>query len=239
MQLNFWPLQPECNEKHLLAQLENGIMTPFPQQTKLSQTWKRSYTSLPIILQMPAGCHFSEMIRRKIKNFSWRFVQFAENGTTWDVKIFLWPSFVTTKKLLYGNAQNVNKSRNMPNRTFLLNFEVTTHWWGIAHATNIKRARHIWKVILANLEIKFKKSFFSSESSQENVHGGVHSWKSYGHCLQLFRKELHYTRLSGFFQLFLNKSNEISCLCLRNVLRKMSMMRFISGTVTDTGARKF
>ena len=64
------------------------------------------------------------------------------------------------------------------------------------------RARHIWKVILANLEIKFKKSFFSSESSQENVHGGVHSRKSYEHCLQLFRKELHYTRLSGFFQFF-------------------------------------
>ena len=53
------------------------------------------------------------MIRRKTKDFSWRFVQFAENGTTRDVKIFLWPFFVTKKKLLYGNARNVNKSRNM------------------------------------------------------------------------------------------------------------------------------
>ena len=60
-----------------------------------------------------AGCHSSKMIRRKTKDFSWRFVQFAENGTTRDVKIFLWPFFVTKKKLLYGNARNVNKSRNM------------------------------------------------------------------------------------------------------------------------------
>ena len=32
---------------------------------------------------------------------------------TRDVKIFLSPFFVTKKKLLYGNARNVNKSRNM------------------------------------------------------------------------------------------------------------------------------
>ena len=66
-----------------------------------------------------AGCHSSKMILWKAKDFSWRFAQFVENGTTRDVKIFLWQSFVTKKKLLLGNAQNVNKSRNMPNRTFL------------------------------------------------------------------------------------------------------------------------
>ena len=38
--------------KHLLAQLENATMTPVPQRTKRVKTWKRRYTSLPIILQM-------------------------------------------------------------------------------------------------------------------------------------------------------------------------------------------
>ena len=38
--------------KHLLAQLENETMTPVPQRTKRVKTWKRRYTSLPIILQM-------------------------------------------------------------------------------------------------------------------------------------------------------------------------------------------
>ena len=41
------------------------------------------------------------------------------------------------------------------------------------------------------------------------------------------------------FHIYLNKANEISCLCLWDVLRKMSMMGFISGTVTDTAARNF
>ena len=41
----------------------------------------------------------------------------------------------------------------------------------------------------------------SSVSSQENVHGGVHFWKSYRHyCFQLFKKELHYSHL--FFSFF-------------------------------------
>ena len=87
---------------------------------------------------------------------------------------------------------------------------------------------------------KIKRLFLSLESSQENVHGGVHFWKSYWHCwLQLFRKEFHCSCLSGFFQCFLNKANEISCLCHRNVLRKMSMMGLISGTITDTAAHNF
>ena len=39
------------------------------------------------------------------------------------------------------------------------------------------------------------------------------------------------------FHIILNKANEISCLW--DVLRKMSMMGFISGTVTDTAPRNF
>ena len=143
-----------------------------------------------------AGYHSLKMIRRKTNDFSWRFVQFAENGTTRDVKIFLWPSFVTKKKLLYGNAQNVNKSSNMPNRTFLWSY----HWLmrnriHCKQKTFLLRATHIWKVILANFETK-KNIFFSSESSQENAHGGVHFWNSYRYCCsQLFKKELHYSQL--------------------------------------------
>ena len=45
--------------------------------------------------------------------------------------------------------------------------------------------------------------------------------------------------ISQDFSNFLSKTNEISCFCPRNVLRKMSMMGFISGTVTDTATLKF
>ena len=122
-----------------------------------------------------AGCYSSKMIRRKTKDLSWRFIQFAENGTTRGMKIFLWPFFVTKKKLLYGNTRNVNESRNMPSRTFLLSYyslmRNSTH---CKQKTVLLRATNIRKIILDNFETKFKKLFLSSESSQENVHGGVH-----------------------------------------------------------------
>ena len=41
--------------------------------------------------------------------------------------------------------------------------------------------------------------FASSESLLENVHGGVHFWKSYRHCcLQLFRNKFHCNCVSEF-----------------------------------------
>ena len=43
----------------------------------------------------------------------------------------------------------------------------------------------------------------SSESLLENVHGGVHFWKSYRHCcLQLFRNKFHCNCVSEFPHLF-------------------------------------
>ena len=100
-------------------------MNPFQQQTKRVKCRKK------VTHRFPLYCHSSKTILKKTKDFSWGFVQSAENGTTKDAKIFLWSSFVTKKKLLYGSAQTVNKSRKMPNRTFLLNFEVAIHWWGM------------------------------------------------------------------------------------------------------------
>ena len=54
---NHKPQQRTYNQsvmrKRLLAQLENETMTSFPQKTKRVKRGKRSYTSLPIILQMP------------------------------------------------------------------------------------------------------------------------------------------------------------------------------------------
>ena len=43
-------------------------------------------------------------------------------------------------------------------------------------------------------------------------------------------------RISPFI---LNKTNEISCLCLRDALRKISMIGFVAGTVTDIAVRNF
>ena len=188
-----------------------------------------------------AGCYSLKMIRRKAKDFSWRFFQFEENGATRDVQIFLWPSLATKKKLLYGNARNVNKSRNMPSRKFLWSYHSLTR--KSAHCKQkavLLRATHIWKIILANFETKIKKLSLSSGSSQENVRGVVHFSKSCSCCcLQVFRKEFHCNRLSEFSPFILNKANEISCLCLRDVLRKISIMVFISGTVTDAAAHNF
>ena len=137
---------------------------------------------------------------RRQRIFWWRF---AEYGTTWDMKIFLRPFFVTKKKLLYGNARNVNKSRNMSSRTFLWSCHSP-----IRNSTQCKqktvllRAAHIWKIILANFETKFKKLFLLLESSKENVRGGVHFILTWHCCLQLFRNEFHCNRLSEFPHLF-------------------------------------
>ena len=82
-----------------------------------------------------------------------------------------------------------------------------------------------------------KKLFLSSRCLQENVHDGVHFWKSCRYCCShFFKKEFHFSHVSGLLQIFLNKTNEIGCLCLWNVLRKRG---FISGTVPDTASRNF
>ena len=149
------------------------------------------------------GCLSSKMIGRKTKEFSWHFVQFAENGTTRDVKIILWPYFVTKKKLLYGNAWNVNKSRNMPSRTSLWSYHSL-----MKNSTHCKqkkpvllRATHVWKISLANFETK---SCFCLQkvrrkmSAVESIFGKVID----NCCLQLFRNEFYCNRLSDFAHLF-------------------------------------
>ena len=97
--------------------------------------------------------------------------------------------FRDKKELLYGNARNVNKSRNMPSRTFLWSYHLLTR--NSTHCkqrTVLLRATHIRTIILANFETKLKKFFLPSESSQENVHGRVHFWKSYRQCCLQFSR---------------------------------------------------
>ena len=81
--------------KHLLAQLETKQWHRSHNKQNELNTEKKLHIASNYIANV--GCHSSKMIRRKTKGFSWRFVQFAENGTTRDVKIFLWPFFMMKK----------------------------------------------------------------------------------------------------------------------------------------------
>ena len=66
--------------KHLLAHLE----TKQWHHSKSNQSELNVEKKLHITSHYIAnpGCHSLKMIRRKTKVFSWRFVQFAQNGTT-------------------------------------------------------------------------------------------------------------------------------------------------------------
>ena len=107
------------------------------------------------------------MMRRKTKHFSWRFVQFVENGTTRDVKIFLWNSW-RKKSCCMKMLQNVTKSKNMPSRKFLWSYHSlrrnNTHY---KKRTVLLRAAHIWKIILANFETIKKVVFVSRKFAWE------------------------------------------------------------------------
>ena len=78
-------------------------------------------------------------------------------------------------------------------------FEVTIHWWviGTLRTKNVSFKSHTYmKSFFGQFWNEKKNLFFSSESSQENAHGGVHFWNSYRYCCsQLFKKELHYSQV--------------------------------------------
>ena len=81
--------------KHLLAQLENETMTPFPEQAKRVKCGKKVTHRFPLYCKcrMP----FFEDDPKEDKGFFMAFCSVTENDTIRDVKIFLWPSFVTKK----------------------------------------------------------------------------------------------------------------------------------------------
>ena len=103
--------------KHLLAQLENETMTPFPQQTKRVKRGKEVTHRFPLYCKCRVP--FFEDDPKEDKGF---FMAFCSVCGEWyhkrceNIPVAI---FRDEKKLLYGNAQNVNKSRNMPKRTFL------------------------------------------------------------------------------------------------------------------------
>ena len=103
--------------KHLLAQLENETMTPFPQQTKQVKRGKEVTHRFPLYCKCRVP--FFEDDPKEDKGF---FMAFCSVCGEWyhkrceNIPVAI---FRDEKKLLYGNAQNVNKSRNMSNRTFL------------------------------------------------------------------------------------------------------------------------
>ena len=103
--------------KHLLAQLENETMTPFPQQTKRVKRGKEVTHRFPLYCKCRVP--FFEDDPKEDKGF---FMAFCSVCGEWyhkrceNIPVAI---FRDEKKLLYGNAQNVNKSRNMSNRTFL------------------------------------------------------------------------------------------------------------------------
>ena len=103
--------------KNLLAQLENETITPFPQQTKRVQRGKEVTHRFPLYCKWRLP--FFEDDPKEDKGF---FMAFCSVCKEWyhkrceNIPVAI---FRDEKKLLYGNAENVNKSRNMPKRTFL------------------------------------------------------------------------------------------------------------------------
>ena len=118
---NHKPEQRTYNEsvmrKHLLAQLENETMTPFPQQAKRVKRGKEVTHHFPLNSKCPVPPFEDDP--KEGKGF---FMAFCSVSGEWyhkrceNIPVAI---FRDKKKLLYGNAQNVNKSRNKPNRTFL------------------------------------------------------------------------------------------------------------------------
>ena len=111
-------------KKHLLAQLENETMTPFSEQRKEVKSGKK--VTHRFTLYWKCWVPFFKDDPKEDKGFFMTFYSVCDNGTTRDVKIFLWSYFVTKKPAVW-KWSNCKKSRKMPNRTFLLNFEVTIH----------------------------------------------------------------------------------------------------------------
>ena len=119
---NHNPEQRACNQsvmrKHLLAQLENETMTPFPQQTKRVKRGKEGTHRFPLYCECRVP--FFEEYPIEDKGF---FMAFCSVYGEWyhkrceNIPVAI---FCDEKKTsLYGNTKNVNKSRNKPNRTFL------------------------------------------------------------------------------------------------------------------------
>ena len=81
--------------KHLLAQLENETMTPFLQQTERVKRGEEVTHRFPFYQKCRVP--FFEDDSKEGKGLFIAFCSVCENGTTRDVKIFLWSSFVTKK----------------------------------------------------------------------------------------------------------------------------------------------
>ena len=97
--------------KHLLAQLENETMTPFPQQTKQVKRGKEVTHHFP--LYSKCRVPFFEDDPKEDKGFFMAFCSVCGEWYHKRCENIPLPFFETKKKLLYGNARNVNKSRNM------------------------------------------------------------------------------------------------------------------------------